>query len=225
MGMGHCRPIPSGARIPRSASTRSSPTRTAFATRRWANIVLLGNVSGSRNVAVGGRSLQQNGGSDNIAIGFSAGAALTAGNHNIAIGHPGVAGESGIIRLGDPNLHTATFLAGTVNASSFAGDGSLLTGVVPADNSVSAAKLAAASVDNTKLANSSVTVTTGNGLTGAPPSLWATPSPSRPPPRLPTILSPWFNATRTETSQLAGSTPMTISRCRQPSTRPRVSFA
>jgi hypothetical protein len=54
---------------------------------------------------------------------------LTPGVDNIAIGNPGVAGDSGTIRIGTPGTHHATYLSGAVKAERFEGDGSALTGV------------------------------------------------------------------------------------------------
>ncbi len=51
-------------------------------------------------------------GGANIALGGSAGSALTSGNDNIAIGNVGVAGESGKIRIGTSGKRTGTFVAG-----------------------------------------------------------------------------------------------------------------
>ena len=78
----------------------------------------LGNNNiGSYNTAVGYLALEQNvSGSSNIAVGNFAGY-LTSGNNNIDIGNSGVAGESGVIRIGSPGTHTATYLAGTVTGN------------------------------------------------------------------------------------------------------------
>ena len=51
-------------------------------------------------------------GSNNIAVGDFAGVNLTTGSNNIDIGNGGVAGESGIIRIGTAGTQTATFIAG-----------------------------------------------------------------------------------------------------------------
>jgi hypothetical protein len=51
-------------------------------------------------------------GSNNIALGISAGARLTTGSNNIAIGNFGVAGESRTIRIGTRGVQTKTFVAG-----------------------------------------------------------------------------------------------------------------
>lgn len=73
---------------------------------------LRGNISGDFNVGVGYETLFNNTGSNNIAIGKSAGAALTTGASNIAIGSPGAAGEGGTIRLGTPATHIRAFISG-----------------------------------------------------------------------------------------------------------------
>jgi hypothetical protein len=86
----------------------------------------LNNVTtGVGNTAVGYEALNNiTTGAANIAIGLQAGSSLTIGNKwNIYFGHPGVAGESGTIRLGvdDPSpavyRQTSTFIAGTYNKS------------------------------------------------------------------------------------------------------------
>jgi len=74
---------------------------------------LLLNTTGIQNTANGGFALYSNSvGSGNIAIGYQAGSALTTGNNNVAIANSGVAGESNTIRIGDPAIHAAIFLAG-----------------------------------------------------------------------------------------------------------------
>jgi hypothetical protein len=50
-------------------------------------------------------------GSFNIALGLSAGSALSTGSNNIDIGNVGVAGESNTIRIGTTGTQTKTFLA------------------------------------------------------------------------------------------------------------------
>lgn len=86
------------------------------------------NSSGGFNLALGNGSLLQNTtGNNNIGLGIDAGANLTTGNDNICIDHPGVAGDSGIIRLGTDGTHTHTYIAGMIH-----GDGSGLTGVTGA---------------------------------------------------------------------------------------------
>jgi hypothetical protein len=51
-------------------------------------------------------------GSNNIAVGFEAGMNLTTGSNNIEIGNLGVAGESGVIRIGIAGTQSTTFIAG-----------------------------------------------------------------------------------------------------------------
>ena len=90
---------------------------------------LTSDTTGSGNAAFGRNALDVlTGGNNNIAIGDSAGSSLTAlESNNIYIGNTGTAGESNTIRIG--SSQTSTFLAGTVRATSFLGDGSGLTGI------------------------------------------------------------------------------------------------
>ena len=69
-------------------------------------------MTGDDNVALGFSALSNNTGAANIAIGNSAGAALTMGNSNIDIGRNvvGVAGEANTLRIGQ-SIFT-TFIAG-----------------------------------------------------------------------------------------------------------------
>ena len=75
---------------------------------------LQANVSGNRNVAVGHAALNKiMTGSLNIAVGPSAGTNLTlADSNNIDIGNGGVAGDSGVIRIGTLGTQTTAFMAG-----------------------------------------------------------------------------------------------------------------
>jgi hypothetical protein len=92
----------------------------------YGSSALLINSAGHNNVAIGHDALLNNTtGNSNIAIGLTAGNALTTGSDNIAIGNVGVAGETGIIRIGTAGLHTNTHLAGVIH-----GNGSGLDGVV-----------------------------------------------------------------------------------------------
>ena len=76
------------------------------------------NAGGSNNTAIGSGALEQNnGGSNNIAIGFAAAGELITGNNNIDIGHNGVGAESNTIRIGDPAIQTATYIAGISGAT------------------------------------------------------------------------------------------------------------
>jgi Chaperone of endosialidase len=75
------------------------------------------NTTGTGNTALGLGALQSNStGSSNIALGLNAGASLTTGNNNIDIGNIGVAAEANTIRIGDPAVQTATFIAGVSGA-------------------------------------------------------------------------------------------------------------
>ena len=66
-----------------------------------------------RNVAVGTGALKKNTtGSDNIALGNSAGSIPVTGVNNIHSGHAGVAGETKVIRLGRQGTQLKTFIAG-----------------------------------------------------------------------------------------------------------------
>src|SRR5262249_54593116 len=57
-------------------------------------------------------------GTNNIAIGDSAGSALGADFDNIDIGNSGTAGDSGTIRIGDPVVHMGgTFISGIDGAT------------------------------------------------------------------------------------------------------------
>jgi hypothetical protein len=78
---------------------------------------LYSDTSGSYNVASGESALSRNTtGSRNIAVGQAAGINLTTGNDNIDIGNAGVAGESGIIRIGTAGTQRAMFVAGVSDA-------------------------------------------------------------------------------------------------------------
>jgi Chaperone of endosialidase len=73
---------------------------------------LVDNTSGYNNTAVGVNSLNANTtGFLNIAIGSGSGYYLTTGDYNIDIGNQGVAGESGVIRIGTSGTQTKTFIA------------------------------------------------------------------------------------------------------------------
>jgi hypothetical protein len=71
---------------------------------------LFNNTAGNNNVACGFGALNKNTGSGNIALGSDAGTALTTGGSNIDIGAPGVAGESGTLRIGFTQFNI--FIAG-----------------------------------------------------------------------------------------------------------------
>jgi hypothetical protein len=78
---------------------------------------LYSNTSGYHNTAFGEGSLLSNTtGSNNTALGSNAGYNLTHGSNNIDIGNEGVAGESGIIRIGTPSTQITTYIAGIESA-------------------------------------------------------------------------------------------------------------
>src|SRR5712691_3313303 len=85
------------------------------------SFALFDNTTGSFNTANGDSALANNTtGFNNIALGVAAGRNLTTGDNNIDIGNfnPGtstssdVAGEANTIRIGNPSVHTTTFIAG-----------------------------------------------------------------------------------------------------------------
>jgi hypothetical protein len=72
---------------------------------------LSSNTTGSENVATGDSALRENTtGDNNVALGFQAGQNLTTGSNNVAIANPGIAGESGTIRIGVDQ--SAAYIAG-----------------------------------------------------------------------------------------------------------------
>lgn len=81
---------------------------------------LYSNTTGNNNTALGNGALYANSvGSNNIALGHLSGSNVT-GSFTICIGNKGAAGEGGTIRIGEPSIHGATFLSGTVFANGFA---------------------------------------------------------------------------------------------------------
>ena len=75
-------------------------------------LALFSNATGNINTAVGERALLNNtGGAGNTAIGYLAGSNLTIGDDNICIGNVGVAGDAGVIRIGESFIG-ATYIAG-----------------------------------------------------------------------------------------------------------------
>jgi len=146
---------------------------------------LLSNTSGSDNTANGVNALALNtSGSDNIALGYQAGYNISTGSSNIDIGNQGFSTDTNIIRIGSGQ--SQTFIAGVINGNgagltnlsgvqipagvltnnqtgvtlsgTFSGNGGGLT-------NLSAANLTG-SVANGQLANSSLSVNAGAGLTG-----------------------------------------------------------
>jgi len=72
------------------------------------------NTTGVDNTAVGCQALSSSHGSNNVAVGRSAGKNLTTGSNNIDIGNLGEAGESNTIRIG--SAQTRTFIQGVSGA-------------------------------------------------------------------------------------------------------------
>jgi len=102
---------------------------------------LFDNAAGNNSTANGRHALQSNKGnnqtavgcgaledtatsSNNTALGYQAGKNLTTGNDNIEIGNPGVAGESGTIRIGSSD-QTRTFIAG-IHGAVLTGGGAVI---------------------------------------------------------------------------------------------------
>ena len=79
---------------------------------------LYGNITGNNNTAVGESALSSNIiGNNNIALGSAAGNLISTGNFNIDIGNIGVGDDSNTIRIGDPAIQTATYIAGISGAT------------------------------------------------------------------------------------------------------------
>ncbi len=124
---------------------------------------LAANGNGMNNTAVGSSALiklgqngPNRGGTNNIALGYLAGSAFTGSeSSNIDIGNVGVLGENNITRIGTPGIQTAAFIAGIIT-----GNGSGLT-------SINGSQITTASINNSQLANSSIIINTGDGITGA----------------------------------------------------------
>ncbi len=129
---------------------------------------LMANVSGNYNTAIGDSALgnlgfNQMGGNNNIALGYNAGGAYTANESgNIDIGNAGVPGENNVTRIGD--VQTVAYIAGIIT-----GNGSGLT-------SLNGSQIAGGTINNSQLANSSITVNPGPGLSavGSPVALGGT---------------------------------------------------
>ena len=110
------------------AATRCAPTRPARTTSPEAG-ALSANTTGNENMATGVNALLNNTEAPTTSLsarlrwrqhqwqrqprpGGEAGLNLTTGSDNIDIANPGVAGESGTIRIGDHGTQTAAFIAG-----------------------------------------------------------------------------------------------------------------
>jgi hypothetical protein len=74
---------------------------------------LFENTTGAQNSAVGYGALYSNtSGNYNAALGYFAGFNLTTGSNNIDINNRGVAGETGVTRIGIQGTQVATYVAG-----------------------------------------------------------------------------------------------------------------
>ena len=92
------------------------------------NGALTYNTTGNFNTALGNNALLYNTiGGNNIAVGPSAGSNLTTGSYNIDIGHHGLHGETGTIRIGKQGIQTTTFIAG-INGATIANGLAVIVG-------------------------------------------------------------------------------------------------
>jgi trimeric autotransporter adhesin len=116
---------------------------------------LLSNNTGGFNTANGAFALFNNTiGAGNIAIGYQAGFSLTAGDNNIEIGNVGVAGESNTIRIGDPAIHAAIFIAGITATTPSTPNQMVL--VDPASGQLGSAEIPSSGVVSTSPENTAV---------------------------------------------------------------------
>jgi hypothetical protein len=91
------------------------------------HLTLYNNSTGIGNTATGSYALFDNTtGNHNIGLGISAGSKLTNGSDNIDIGSPGRAGESNTIRIGQEDIHTATYISGISGTTVAGGVGVLI---------------------------------------------------------------------------------------------------
>jgi hypothetical protein len=82
---------------------------------------LASNIAGGNNTAVGYQALNYSTGNNNVGIGNNAGNALTTGSNNIDISNSGIAGESGVIRIGVQGTQKSTYIAGIDGATATKG--------------------------------------------------------------------------------------------------------
>ena len=83
---------------------------------------------------------ENNTGSNNIAIGGSAGFSLTTGSNNIDIGNVGVGGESTTIRIGAVGTHSNAYIAGINGVTVAAGIGVIVDSNAHLGTSTSSAR-------------------------------------------------------------------------------------
>ena len=79
------------------------------------------NSAGNDNVAEGHFALFNATGSSNVALGSGAGQNLTTGSNNVDLANPGVAGESGRIRIGTKGKQSAAYLQGVYGKTAAGG--------------------------------------------------------------------------------------------------------
>jgi hypothetical protein len=91
-----------------SMTTNTTGTRNTALGAGALNSVTTSN----NNTAVGQAALAAATGNSNVAVGQLAGAALHAGDNNIYISNGGFTAETGVTRIGQPALQTATYIAG-----------------------------------------------------------------------------------------------------------------
>jgi len=126
----------------------------------------------AHNVAIGYDALGACTGTQNIGIGYftAGGLSLTSGNYDIDIGAAGVAGETGIIRIGTPGTQTNFIACGDLYTSSnitaalgFTGPGANITGL-------SASQLTSGTIPTAQLpgALQLLAINNGSGLTNTP---------------------------------------------------------
>jgi hypothetical protein len=116
---------------------------------------LLNNSTGGSNTAGGAFALFNNTiGTGNIAIGYQAGFFLTAGDNNIEIGNVGIGGDSNTIRLGDPAIHAAIFVAGITTMTPATPNQMVL--VDPASGQLGSADIPSSGVVSTSPENTAV---------------------------------------------------------------------
>jgi hypothetical protein len=109
--------------------TTSGTDNTAFGTQALQN-----NLTASNSTAVGYQSLLNATGTSNTALGSGAGSSITSGTYNVVLGagagsalttgssnidilSAGVAGESGVIRIGTPGTQNSTYISGITGVS------------------------------------------------------------------------------------------------------------
>jgi hypothetical protein len=107
-----------GANALRNATTGSNNTAVGSEALSNGTGIAAPTNTGSNNTAVGASALLSNtSGGMNVGIGYDAGINLTTGSFNIDISHSGLAGDSGITRIGTAGNQTAAYIAGIYNVS------------------------------------------------------------------------------------------------------------